>query len=74
MRKHSAPSAKATVFDVARLAGVSIKTVSRVVNDERYVRVSTRENVEKAISELDYSPDQTARNLASNRQKKDTSG
>ena len=61
---------KATVFDVAKLAGVSVKTVSRVVNGEANVRASTRESVEKAIAELDYRPDQTARNLASYRQKR----
>ncbi len=58
---------KATIFDVAELAGVSIKTVSRVVNREPNVRDSTRERVEKAIAKLDYRPDQSARNLASHR-------
>lgn len=58
---------KATIDDVARLAGVSIKTVSRVVNREPNVRESTRENVEKAIAELDYRPNQSARNLASHK-------
>ncbi len=56
-----------TVFDVAELAGVSIKTVSRVINDEPYVRASTRDRVNRAISELDYRPSQAARNLASQR-------
>jgi len=55
----------ATVFDVAELAGVSIKTVSRVVNREPNVRTSTRERVDQAIAELDYRPNQAARNLAS---------
>ena len=57
--------AKATINDVAELAGVSIKTVSRVVNDEPNVRESTREKVEKAIAELTYRPNLSARNLAS---------
>lgn len=57
--------AKATIDDVARLAGVSPKTVSRVVNNEPNVRDSTRASVEKAIAELDYRPNQFARNLAS---------
>ena len=65
---------KATVFDVARLSGVSIKTVSRVVNGEACVRASTRERVSSAIAELDYMPDQAARNLASYRQKKGAPG
>lgn len=56
-----------TVFDVAELAGVSIKTVSRVINGEPHVRASTRERVDQAIAELDYRPSQTARNLASQR-------
>jgi len=58
---------KATIFDVAELAGVSIKTVSRVVNREPNVRATTRERVEKAVAELGYRPDQSARNLASRR-------
>lgn len=59
--------AKSTIFDVAQLAGVSIKTVSRVVNREPNVRPSTQERVEKAIAKLKYRPDQSARNLASHR-------
>jgi len=58
---------RATIFDVAKLAGVSIKTVSRVVNKEPNVRASTKERVEKAVEELSYRPDQSARNLASHR-------
>ena len=56
-----------TVFDVAGLAGVSIKTVSRVVNNEPFVRPSTKERVDKAIAELNYVPDESARFLASHR-------
>lgn len=56
-----------TIDDVARLAGVSIKTVSRVVNREPNVRESTREKVERAISELKYRPNPSAQNLASHR-------
>lgn len=58
---------RATIFDVATRAGVSIKTVSRVVNHEPNVRTSTQERVEKAIKELNYRPDRSARNLASHR-------
>jgi LacI family transcriptional regulator len=58
---------RATIFDVAKVAGVSIKTVSRVVNHEPNVRPSTRERVEQAIAVLKYRPDQSARNLASHR-------
>ena len=56
---------KATIDDVARLAGVSIKTVSRVVNKEPNVRESTKARVENAIDELNYRPNQAARSLAS---------
>ena len=56
-----------TIFDVAKVAGVSIKTVSRVVNHEANVRPSTKERVENAIAVLKYRPDQSARNLASHR-------
>jgi LacI family transcriptional regulator len=58
---------KVTINDVARLAGVSIKTVSRVVNREPNVRTATRQKVEEAIAALDYLPNQSARNLASRR-------
>ena len=59
--------AKTTIFDVAKAAGVSIKTVSRVVNREPNVRQSTRDRVTRAIEKLKYRPDQSARNLASHR-------
>ncbi|MEL7186164.1 MAG: LacI family DNA-binding transcriptional regulator [Pseudomonadota bacterium] len=58
---------RATIEDVASLAGVSIKTVSRVVNREPNVRESTQEKVEKAIKTLEYRPNPSARNLASHR-------
>ncbi len=58
---------KATIFEVAKLAGVSIKTVSRVVNNEPNVRESTKDRVDRAIAQLNYRPDQSARNLASHR-------
>lgn len=57
----------ATVFDVASLAGVSIKTVSRVVNSEPHVRPSTKARVDRAITELDYQPDESAQILARHR-------
>ena len=58
---------RATIDDVAALAGVSIKTVSRVVNQEPNVRDATRAKVERAIAELNYRPNLSARNLASQR-------
>ena len=56
-----------TIHDVARYAGVSIKTVSRVINNEPFVRDSTRAKVMKAVVKLDYSPNISARRLASDR-------
>jgi LacI family transcriptional regulator len=56
-----------TINDVADLAGVSIKTVSRVANGEPNVRQSTRARVEQAIAELGYRPNLSARNLARQR-------
>lgn len=58
---------KITIVEVAARAGVSIKTVSRVVNREPNVRESTRERVEEAIAALDYRPNPSARGLAGNR-------
>ncbi|EQB32655.1 LacI family DNA-binding transcriptional regulator [Sphingobium ummariense] len=55
---------KATIIDVAKRAGVSWKTVSRVVNREPNVRAATAEKVREAIAALDYQPNQAARSLA----------
>nr|WP_201470874.1 LacI family DNA-binding transcriptional regulator [Microbacterium hydrocarbonoxydans] len=57
----------ATLHDVARLASVSIKTVSNVINDYPHIRPATRAKVEAAIAELGYTPNLTARNLRSGR-------
>jgi len=54
-----------TIKDVARHAGVSLKTVSRVINHEAAVRPETREKVERAIEQLGYHPDPSARSLRS---------
>jgi LacI family transcriptional regulator len=50
----------ATMRDVAQRAGVSAKTVSRVVNNDRYVSADVRERVEAAITELQYVPNMLA--------------
>lgn len=55
------------IEEVARVAGVSKSTVSRVINDEQYVSAKAREAVHAAIAELGYSPNQAARTLAGNR-------
>jgi LacI family transcriptional regulator len=55
------------MVDVARLAGVSQKTVSRVVNNAPHVRPDVREKVNAAIAELGYRPNVAAQALARNR-------
>lgn len=57
----------ATITDVAVHAGVSTKTVSRVLNNEPHVRPAVRHKVEAAARELDYRPNQAARRLAGGR-------
>lgn len=54
---------RATMRDVAALAGVSLKTVSRVVNREPGVSDDLREKVERAVERLDYTHNLTASNL-----------
>jgi LacI family transcriptional regulator len=61
-----------TLFDVARLAGVSTATVSRVVHGQDRVRESTRERVRQAIEELGYVPDGAGQSLS--RRRKDVIG
>lgn len=56
---------KPTMHDVAERAGVSIFTVSRVVNDSGSVREGTRQRVEQAIAALNYVPSAAARRLRS---------
>lgn len=58
---------RVTIDDVAALAKVSIKTVSRVLNDEPNVRPATRQAVRDAIERLDFRPSRIARSLASKR-------
>jgi LacI family transcriptional regulator len=53
-----------TINDVARLAQVSKKTVSRVINRSPFVSVETRDRVETVIADLGYSPDPQAQGLA----------
>jgi DNA-binding LacI/PurR family transcriptional regulator len=58
---------RATVKDVAALAGVSPKTVSNVINGVVFVRPDTRTRVESALAELDYVPNLSARGLRTGR-------
>ena len=62
----------ATLYDVARLAGVSTATVSRVVHGQDRVRESTRARVLEVIEQLGYVPDSAAQSLS--RRRKDVIG
>lgn len=69
-RKKTEPAAPiatgkaATINDIARLSGVSKKTVSRIINRSPLVRQDTREKVEALMREVGYVPDPMARGLA----------
>ena len=56
-----------TIYQVAEKAGVSLSTVSRVLNGNQSVNEKLRQKVERAMAELDYRPNSIARSLASNR-------
>ena len=57
----------ASIRDVAQKAGVGVGTVSRVINGSGYVAEDTRKKIESAIRELEYTPNELARNLFKNR-------
>ena len=57
-------SAAPTIYDVARAAGVSIASVSRVLNGQRNPRQETRDRVLAAVAELGFAPDGAARALS----------
>lgn len=63
-RRGSGGERKPTINDVARLAGVSKKTVSRVINRSPFVKAETRERISAIIAEIGFSPDPQARGLA----------
>jgi DNA-binding LacI/PurR family transcriptional regulator len=58
---------RATIYDVARAAGVSHQTVSRLLQGYEGIRPATRERVEAALKELGYRPNLAARSLATSR-------
>jgi LacI family transcriptional regulator len=60
----ASPSQPPTIYDVARVAGVSIASVSRVLNGHRSPRAETRERVLAAVAELSFVPDGAARALS----------
>jgi len=57
-------AAPPTIYDVARAAGVSIASVSRVLNGRRNPRPETRDRVQRAVAELGFVPDSAARALS----------
>src|SRR5512135_103324 len=60
-------SKRVTLYDVARHAGVSYQTVSRVINGYPHVAAETRARILQVIETLDYRPNATARSLATRR-------
>lgn len=58
---------KSKISDVAKLAGVSVTTVSRVMNNRGYISKETRDNVHRAMEELNYFPNDLARALFNKR-------
>ncbi|MEJ5943775.1 LacI family DNA-binding transcriptional regulator [Pseudokineococcus basanitobsidens] len=61
------PAAAATLRDVARLAGVSVSTASKALNERPHVRASTREAVRAAADQLSFSPNSLAQGLSAQR-------
>ena len=60
---------KSTISDVARLAGVSTATVSHTINNTRYVSNDTKQKVYRAIDQLGYTPDASARSFRTGKKK-----
>lgn len=63
----SAPKRLPTIVDVAELAGVSVSTVSRVLNEKSDVSAKTRARITQAIAELNFAPRATAQRLVGGR-------
>ncbi|MCW3836247.1 LacI family DNA-binding transcriptional regulator [Sphingomonas canadensis] len=57
-------SSRPTIKEVSKIAGVSFKTVSRVLNNEKHVSEATRRRVEEAVAALNFRPSHAARTLA----------
>ena len=60
-------TSRPTIKEVSKIAGVSFKTVSRVLNNERHVSDATRRRVEEAVAQLNFRPSHAARTLAGRR-------
>ena len=67
MESNTRPLTRATIRDVSRVAEVSIKTVSRVINNEKYISAETRARVEQVMEQLSFQPSSAARALAGHR-------
>ena len=52
-----------TIYDIAKLAGVSASTVSRVANNKPGIKEETRRQIQALLDEYDYQPNETARGL-----------
>lgn len=52
-----------TIYDIAKVAGVSASTVSRVINDKPGINEETRKKIKKLLAEYNYSPNEAARGL-----------
>ena len=61
------PARRPSIRDVARLAGVSHQTVSRVLNNHQSIRPETRDRVVAVMEQLSYSPNRAARALVTSR-------
>jgi LacI family transcriptional regulator len=60
-------TSRPTIKEVSKIAGVSFKTVSRVLNNEKHVSEATRRRVEEAVATLNFRPSHAARTLAGRR-------
>ena len=58
---------RVTIYEVAKAAGVSLATVSRVINNQSHVTPETKRKVEETIARLGYKPNALAQGLATNR-------
>lgn len=63
VRPPDEPARASTITDVARLAGVSVGTVSNYLNRPERVKLATQQRVQRAIRMLDFNPNETARRL-----------
>ena len=58
---------RVTIYEVAKASGVSLATVSRVINKQENVTEATRKKVEETVARLGYKPSAVAQALATNR-------